>query len=139
MTVAVGPDVNPAAFAGSQMIFDAIRSARRDLGSVTVEVTVKIAAKGQSSAAEEAQRQVSSIVTSDALGLVDKAEIGYRRLEDGKADTHDFIQEAITQAAVVEVDERTGQPAEASVGEAMAAAYDGLYDDIRSSLRRPTS
>ena len=139
MTVAVGPDVDAAAFSGSRMIFDAIRSARRDLGNVTVEVTVKIAAKGQYAAAEEAQRQVSSIVTSDALGFVDKAEITFRRLEDGKADTHDFIQEAITQSAVVELDDRTGQPAESSVAEAIAAAYDSLYEDIRSALGRPPS
>jgi hypothetical protein len=139
MTVAVGPDVDAGAFSGSRMIFDAIRSARRDLGNVTVEVTVKIAAKGQYAAAEEAQRQVASIVTSDALGYADKAEIAFRRLEDGKADTHDFIQEAITQSAAVELDDRTGQPAESSVAEAMAAAYDGLYDDIRSALGRPTS
>lgn len=139
MTVAVGPDVDAGAFSGSRMIFDAIRSARRDLGNVSVEVTVKIAAKGQYAAAEEAHRQVASIVTSDALGYVDKAEISFRRLEDGRADTHDFVQEAITQSAVVELDDRTGQPGESSVAEAMAAAYNSLYEDIRSALGRPTS
>lgn len=135
MTVAVGPDVGAQAFAGSRMIFDAIRSARRDLGNVTVEVTVKIAPKGQSDAAEEARRQVTNIVTSEALAYVDKAEIKYRRLEDGKAEAHDFIEEVITHAAVIQVDDSTGQPAERSVAEAMAEAYDDLYDDIRSALR----
>jgi hypothetical protein len=135
MTVAVSPDVNAEIFSQSPMIFDAIRSARRNLGSVSVEVSVKIAAKGQSRAAEEAHRQISTLVTSDALGFMDKAEIGYRRLEDGMADTHDFIQEAITKSAIVDLDAQTGQPAEPSVAEAMASAYDSRYDDIRSALR----
>jgi hypothetical protein len=135
MTVAVGPDVDAQEFSGSRMIFDAIRSARRDLGSVSIEVTVKIDPRGQSRAAEEAHRQVSNIVTSDALGYVDKAEINYRRLEDGKADAHDFVDEVITHAGVVDLDDTTGQPSERSVAEAMAEAYDDLYDDIRSALR----
>jgi hypothetical protein len=82
-----------------------------------------------------AYRELSDIVTSDALGYFDKAAIRYRRLEDGKADTHDFLQEAITMAASVERDSNTGQPAEPSVAEAMAAAYDQRYDDIRAALR----
>ena len=135
MTVAVGPDVSADIFGRSRMIADAVRSARRDLGSVAVEVTIKIAAKGQDAAAEEARQQIANIVTSEAIGYTDKAQIGYRRLEDGKADTHDFLQEAITQAVTVDVDAETGQPAESSVSEAMAAAYDKLYDDIRFALR----
>lgn len=136
LTVGVGPDVSPQVFSRSQMIFDAIRGARDSLGSVAIEVTVKIAAKGQSAAAEEAHRQISNIVTSDALAFTEKAKITYRRLEDGKAATHDFLEEAITKAAVVEVDAETGQPAEPSVGEAIAGAYDALYDDIRSALHQ---
>lgn len=136
-TVRVLPDASEEAFSGSRMIYDAIRSARRDLGGVAVELTVKIAPKGQAAAAEEARRQIANIVTTEALGHIDKATIRYRRLEDGKADGHDFLQEVITQAASVELDTQTGQPAESSVAEAMAAAYDSLYDDIRSALRTP--
>jgi hypothetical protein len=134
MTVAVGPDVPADTFSRSSLIADAIRSVRRDLGSVTVEVTLKISAKGNRPAAEEAFRQISEIVTSDALGFAEKAEIGYRRLEDGRADTHDFIQEAVTKGVVIEQDPNTGQPVESSVAEAMAEAYDTLYDDIKSAV-----
>ncbi len=138
LTVAVGPDVNPDTFSSSQMIADAIRSARQSLGGVAVELTVKIAAKGQAAAAEEAHRQLSNIVTSSALAFTEKAQISYRRLEDGRADTHDFLQEAITKSAAVELDAQTRQPIESSVSEAIAAAYDSLYEDIQSALR-PTS
>lgn len=135
LTVAVGPDVNEDAFSGARMIYDAIHGARNALGSVTVEVSVKIKAKGQSAAAEEAHKELAAIVTSPALGLAEKAYIKYRRLDDGRADTHDFIQEAITQTAVVEIDATTRQPVEASVAEALAVAYNTLYDDIRTALR----
>lgn len=136
-TVRVLPDASEEVFSGSRMIYDSIRSARRDLGGVTIEVTVKIAPKGQAEAAEEARRQIANIVTTEALGHIDKATIRYRRLDDGKADMHDFLQEVITQAVAVEVNAETGQPAESSVAEAMATAYDSLYDDIRSALRTP--
>jgi hypothetical protein len=136
-TVRVLPDASEEMFGGSQMIYDAIRSARRNLGGVTVEITVKIAPKGQAEAAEEARREIANLVTTEALGHIDKAMIRYRRLDDGRADTHDFLQEVITQAVVVEVDTATGQPTESSVAGAMADAYDSLYDEIRSALRTP--
>jgi hypothetical protein len=135
LTVAVGPDVNADVFGRSRMIYDSILSARRDLGSVAIEVTIKISPTGQDQAAEEARQQIANIVTGEALGYADKVKIRYRRLEDGRADAHDFLQEAITQSVAVEVDADTGQPAEFSVAEAMAAAYDSLYDDIRSAIR----
>jgi hypothetical protein len=134
-TVAVGPDVSAEIFGRSRLIYDAIRSARQNLGSVALEVTVKIAASGQTQASQEAYQQITNIVTTDAVGYADKAKISYRRLEDGKADAHDFLQEAITQSAIIDMDPETGQPAEPSVAEAMAAAYDSMYEDIRSALR----
>jgi hypothetical protein len=139
LTVQVGPDVNAEIFNHrSSLIYNAIHNVRQNLGSVTVEVSIKIAATGQAEAAEEAQRQIANIVTSEALGYAEKLQISYRRLEDGRAAFHDFIQEAITQTVVVDLDDDTGQPAESSVSEAMAVAYDTHYDDIRSALR-PTS
>lgn len=135
MTFGVGPDVSPDTFQTSPLIFDVIRGMRQSLGSVSIEVSVKIAPRGQHAAAEEAQRQLSNLVTSEAIGYADKAQVKYRRLEDGKAATHDFIEEAITHTAVVETDADTKQPVDSSVAEAMAAAYDDLYDDIRSALR----
>jgi hypothetical protein len=136
-TVRVLPDAGEEVFRRSRMIYDAIRSARQNLGSVTVEITVRISPKGQAQAAEEARQEIANIVTTEALGHIDKATIRYRRLEDGKADGHNFLQEVITQAVAVELDTETGQPVESSVAEAMAAAYDSLYDDIRSALRTP--
>lgn len=133
-TVRVLPDASEDTFRNSGMIFDAIRSARRNFGGVGVEVSVKIRPTGQNEAAEEAHRQITNVVTTQALAHIDKAQITYRRLEDGKAVTHDFLNELITQSVIVEVDTETGQPAEASVSEAMATAYDALYDDIRSAF-----
>lgn len=134
LIVRVLPDASEDIFGRSPLFYDTIRSTRRNLGAVGVELTVKIRPKGQAEAAEEAHREISNIVTTEALGHTDKAYIKYRRIEDGKADAHDFLQEAITQTVAVEIDTNTGQPAEASVSEAMAAAYDALYDDIRSAL-----
>jgi hypothetical protein len=133
-TIRVLPDVSEEVFGRSRLFYDTIRSARNTLGAVGVELTVRIRPKGQAEAAEEAHREITDIVTTEALGHTDKAKIMYRRIEDGKAAAYDFLQESITKTVVVEVDTETGQPAEASVSEAMAAAYDALYDDIRSAL-----
>jgi hypothetical protein len=134
LTVRVLPDASEDIFGRTPLFYDTIRSARRNLGAVGLEMTVKIRPKGQDEAAEEAHREISNIVTTDALAHTDKAYIKYRRIEDGKAAAHDFLQEAITETVAVEVDTDTGQPAEASVSEALAVAYDTLYDDIRSAL-----
>lgn len=133
--ISVGPDVDAVHFSRSRFIYDAIRNARRNLGSVGVEILVRIAPRGQGAASEEALRQIEQVATTDALEHADKAKINYRRIEDGKADAYDFVHEAVTKSAVVELDTSTGQPTEVSVAEAMAAAYDELYDDIRSALR----
>jgi hypothetical protein len=134
-TVRVMPDASEDLFRNSGMIFDAVRSARRNFGGVGVELIVRIRPTGQDEAAEEAHRQITNLVTTEALGHIEKAKITYRRLEDGKAAMHDFLNELITESVVVDVDTDTGQPAEASVSEAMAAAYDALYEDIHSALR----
>lgn len=132
---AVGPNVDAALFSRSPLFFDAIRNVRRQLGSVGVEVMVKIASKGQRAASEEALRQVELVATTDALDYADKAKINFRRIEDGKAASYDFVHEAVTKSTAVDLDSTTGQPTETSVAEAMAAAYNDLYDDIRSALR----
>jgi hypothetical protein len=134
LTVRVLPDASEDIFGRAPLFYDTIRSTRRNMGAVGVEMTVKIRPKGQDEAAEEAHREISNIVTTEAIGYTDKAFINYRRIEDGKAATHDFLQEAITKTVVVETDTETGQPAESSVSEALAVAYDTLYDEIRSAI-----
>lgn len=131
---AVGPDVTADVFEQAPLVARVLRHFREQLGNVAVEVVVKISPVGQSSASDSALQQVQNVVTSDAVGFVDRAKITYRRLEDGKADTYDFINEAVAMPIEVDVESSTNQPTERSASEALAAAYNDLYPDIVSAL-----
>ncbi|MFK4043036.1 DUF6731 family protein [Nonomuraea wenchangensis] len=130
----VGPDVVADVFTSSRIIMEPLRVLRRRLGSVGIEVTIKMSPKGSSEASEQMLEDVTSLVTGNGLAYADKAKIGYRRMEDGRARTFDFLSEAVTTTAVVELNTGTQQPTERSASEALAKAYDDLYDDIRSAL-----
>ncbi|TDC28809.1 hypothetical protein E1211_27210 [Micromonospora sp. 15K316] len=133
-TLAVGPDVNAEVFGTDSSVTGFIRHARQRLGYVAIEVSVAIAPKGQNDAAEIAYHDIESLATSDAIGFVDKAEIRYRRMYDGKSRTYDLLQEAVAQSVDVELDQGKSQPEMMSAARAIAAAYDDLYDDIRSAI-----
>lgn len=131
---AVGADVTADAFGQSELVAGAIRHVREELGSVAIEVTIKMS-PSQATTSEKALQEVRGFVNSDAMALVDKASIGYRRLEDGRADTYDFLNEAVAQAVDVVLNDDTSQPTEPSASEALAEAYNELYDDIKSALK----
>lgn len=136
LTVAVGADANPEDFDSSPMVRQVLRDARNTLGAVAFEFSVRISAKGQHEASELALNEIRGIASRpQSLISATKAEIGYRRLENGRSDSYDFINEALTQAADVELEAQTTQPTERSASEAMAKAYNtDKYDDILSAL-----
>lgn len=131
---AVGADVTADAFRQSSLVAGAIRHVREELGSVAVEVSVKLSPT-QGTTSERALAQVREVVSSDAMAFFEKASIGYRRLEDGRAETYDFLNEAVAQAVDVTLNSDTSQPTEPSAAEALAEAYNELYDDIKSALK----
>lgn len=133
--LAVGPDVTADVFGEANMITGLIRHWRQKLGNVGIEVSIKIAAKGQQEESEIAFRDIEQLATSNAIGYVDKAEIGYRRIEDGRAATFDLLQEAVAQSVEVDLDDESNQPTVLSVAQGMAEAYDELYEEILSALR----
>jgi hypothetical protein len=60
--------------------------------------------------------------------------MSYRSIEDGRASTYDFLDEAIVTTANVELSDDTSQPTEPSASEAIAGARDLMWDDIQSAL-----
>jgi hypothetical protein len=133
--LAVGPDVTADVFGEGNMITGLIRHWRQNLGNVGIEVSIRISPKGQEEESEIAFRDIEELATSNAIGYVDKAEIAYRRIEDGRAATFDLLQEAVAQSVEVELDDDSNQPIVLSVAQGMAEAYDELYDEILSALR----
>lgn len=132
---AVGADVNAEVFGSSSpLVGGAVRQIRQQLGFVAIEVSLKLSPISGREANELALKEVSSLVTSDSMGYVDKAEIGYKSMDDGRSHSYDFIDEAVATQTEVELNDTLGQPTEASASEAMAEAYDLLYEDIRSAL-----
>jgi hypothetical protein len=133
-SIAVGPDVAADVFGQQNSLYQMIRAMRRRIGHVGIEVSVRIAPKGQAEESQIAFEDIQAIATSEAIGYVDKAVIFYRSIEDGRARSYDLLQEAVTQAVDIELDSGSGQPALRSVAQGMAEAYDELYDEIRSAL-----
>lgn len=131
---AVGADVVADTFDRAPFIRSVIQSFRQELGAVSIEVSVKISPRGASSSAEATRDQVESVVTSPAVAHMSKAAMHYRRLEDGKAQTYDFVNEAVAHTGSVELDPETSKPTEVSASEGIARAYSDLYDDIQASL-----
>ncbi len=132
--VAVGPDVSADVFGEGNMIAELLRPARRKLGNVGIEMSIRIAPKGQESESEIAFRDIEALANSDAIGFVDKAEIWYRRMEDGRAASFDLLQEAVAQSVDVDLDDESNQPTVLSVAQGLAVAYEDLYEEIRSAL-----
>lgn len=82
LDVAVGPTVTADIFDQTSLIHGVLRHFRQQLGTVGIEVAVRISPKGQHEASDAALSEMMSIATSDALGFVDKAAINYRSLEE---------------------------------------------------------
>jgi hypothetical protein len=133
--IAVGPDVAAEVFGEDNLITGMIRHMRNRLGNVGVELAIRISPKGQHEESEIAFRDIEAIATSNAIGYVDKAEIWYRRMEDGRATSFDLLQEAVAQAIDIDLEDETQQPTVLSVSQSLAEAYDDLLDEIRSALQ----
>jgi hypothetical protein len=134
LNIRVGPDATSDLFGQSRTIAGAIRYFRENFGSVGIEVGIRIAPKGQSEISELTVSEVQGLLSSNAFGHMDKAEIAYRSIENGRAQTHDFIQESVATSVSVELSDQTSQPTELSVSQAIAEAYDDLNEDILSTL-----
>lgn len=135
--VAIGADVAPEVFANSSpTLFETMRLVRQRIGNATIEVLIKVSPKGHTHESQAVFEEVRALQRSEAINHVDRAVIGYRSMEDGRAATYDFLDEAIVTETQVELSDDTSQPTEPSVAEAMAGAYDEMWEDIRSALQR---
>lgn len=134
LKIAVGPDVVAEVFGKDNSITGIIRHMRQKIGSVGIEVSIKIAPTGNAEESNVAFRDIEALATSNAITYLDKAEISYRRIEDGRAANFDLLQEAVTQAFDVDLDDQSSQPTVLSVAQGIAAGYDDLYEAIRSAL-----
>lgn len=132
--IRVGPDVNAEVFGRSRTLWGAFQEIRQSLGSVDIEVAIRMARKGQNETSELAFEDVKELFNSDAFGYMDRAEITYRSIETGRSQTHDFLQEAVATSAQVELSDATSQPTELSAAQALSHAYEELYEDILSAL-----
>jgi len=108
---------------------------RRRLGGVTVEIGVKIDPKGTGEASEVVHDELERLVRGEGIRYVDRAKVKYRRMEDGRADSFDFLNEAVAHSVEVDIDDATNGPNDRSASEGIAHAYDLLHDDIQSALR----
>ncbi|MBE9938918.1 hypothetical protein [Cellulosimicrobium cellulans] len=134
MNVAVGPEVSADVFEASPYIRDSIRLAREQLGYVTVEIQVKIKPSGHDAEAEATLTELRGLLESGAIARTERAEMAYRSILNGRARSYDFIDEAVVTQATVTLDPDTSKPTEPSAAEAMALAFDSVYDDIYSAL-----
>ncbi|MFD1541542.1 DUF6731 family protein [Nonomuraea guangzhouensis] len=136
--IEVGPDVVAEVFSSSRLIAEPLDILRRRLGSVGIEVSLKMSPKGPSDTSEQVLQDVRSLVEGSGLSYVEKAQINYRSLEDGRAKMYDFLSEAVTTSVDVDLDARTNQPTELSAAQSLADAYDKLYEDIRAAYQAAT-
>lgn len=135
-TFAVGTDVNDAVFRPSPTIFEMIQAARHNLGHVEVEITVKVRAVGADDESDRLRTEIDTLMRSEGTrDALSKAEMGYRRVEDGKAAAFDLLGDSLITQTTIELDNHTNQPTEAAASAAIANAYDATIDEIRSAIR----
>ncbi|MGO4662916.1 DUF6731 family protein [Terrabacter sp. 2TAF16] len=118
----------------NSMLGNVFDNFRTRLGGVTIDVIVKID-RGLHEASDTALGELREIVEDDdARQVVTKAKMKYKRLEDGRVDTFDFINESVAKSVEVDIDEEGSGPTDLSASQGIAAAYEALYDDIASAL-----
>jgi hypothetical protein len=135
--IAVGPDVAATLLYGSPTIAEAVRTVRQRAGRVKIELIISMT-KASAAESETLLGEINALERSGALGEVERAKISYRRLEDGVADTYDFLNEAVAQAVEVDLEDANDVPTELSSSQAIARAYNEQYDDIMSALNAIT-
>lgn len=133
---AVGGDVNLDVFGQESLLARTIRSAREQLGSVQVELSVKLSPRGPHDASDALKDEIETIVRNpEAREALAKAEFAYRRLEDGRAHTYNLLNEAVAKGGEVDLNPDTSKPTEPSAAEGIFKVYQALYDDIRSAIK----
>lgn len=134
-TFAVGTDVVDDVFNQSPTIFSMVQAARDNLGHVELEITVKVKPVGADHESDQLRSEIANLVRSNAIGSLDKAEMGYRRTLDGKAAAFDLLGDSLITQTRVDLDDHSNQPSEPAASRALAAAYDGMIDEINSALQ----
>ena len=137
LNLELDPDAASKVTGGAKFLADIMELFRRNLPGVSVGLDLKLSARGPEEVSQKAYDAVTELHQKNALGAAQRAQIGYRRLEDGRADSYDFLSESVSQAVEVELDEERGGPNNARASEAIMDAYNSQYDDIRSALNRP--
>jgi hypothetical protein len=129
-------DADTAAEVGGPANFlaDAIRTFKQNLPGVSVELALKFSPNGPEDTSDRALGMVRQLFTRNALGSAQRANIKYRRIEDDRSDSFDFLAQAVAQEVEVEIDSAGGGPSNARVSEAIREAYDKQYEDILSAL-----
>lgn len=134
--VALGPDAKPSDFGGEQTLLGSVlQRVRSRVGGVEVELIVKVRASDPTDTPDIVLSDLRDAVTGDGAQAITRASMNYRRLEDGKADSFDFLNQAVAQETDVDIEDGTNGPTDASASEGLAQAYDDLYDDIKSSIK----
>lgn len=129
-------DADTAAAVGgpAKFVADALSILRNNLPGVSVELALKFSPKGPDESSEAALGAVRALHEGNAFGSAQRASIAFRRLEDHRADSFDFLTEAVAQAVEVDTDDERGGPNNARASEAIMEAYNDQYDDILSAL-----
>jgi hypothetical protein len=134
--IAVGPQARPEDFGGEKSLLGGVlRQVRQRVGGVEIELIVKVNKSDPTDTPDIVLNDLREAVTGTGTQAITRANMSYRRLEDGKADSFDFLNQAVAQQVDVDIEDGTNGPTDTSASEALAAAYDQLYDDIRSSLK----
>lgn len=133
-TFAVGTDVVDDVFLQAPTILGMIEAARQNLGHVELEITVKVKPVGADHESDQLRAEIDNLVRSNAVTTLDKAEMAYRRVEDGRAAAFDLLGDSLITQATVELEEHTNQPTESAASRALATAYDTMIDEINSAL-----
>jgi len=118
----------------TQFLGNAFDIFRQRLSRVGIEIVIKMNAKGPEETSEKMFNEVRTIAHSGAFANAERANINYRRLEDGKADSDDFLSESVAQSVEVEVDQQDHGPSNPRGSEAIREAYEKRYEDIQSAL-----
>ncbi|HMM83508.1 MAG TPA: hypothetical protein PJ998_10055 [Terrimesophilobacter sp.] len=134
-TFAVGTDVVDNVFNQAPTILSMVRAARQNLGSVELEITVKVKPVGADHESDRLRSEINNLVRSDAIEQLDKAEMGYRRVLDGRAAAFDLLGDSLITQTSVDLEEHTNQPTEPAASRALASAYDGMIEEINSALQ----
>lgn len=121
----------------ARFLAEALSLFRENMPGVSVGLELKLSPRGPEESSQAAYDTISELHQQNVLGAAQRAQIGYRRLEDHRAESYDFLSESVSQAVEVELDQDRGGPNNARASEAIMAAHTEKYDDILSALNRP--